>query len=433
MADSNDRVSLELIDAGDHKDRVVSLLSRVKGLSMPPEQIVNVTPCTIATDVPRTIAEKLQKYLEKAGAAIMLENEADLLAPDDLPIIADQSGSPEASDEVLEFTEGAQISEESSLAGEELDSKHWQPKRAASDFGEELEPQSPPEKKKSAHLLPARLVAGAVGFLIGAILMGGWGWFSIRSMQRDAEINLSDYNRELAQQIEEHSAGLRGKVQQQTQEIQGLSQQNTELTRQVETLKTRLKEASARTPQSIIPSHLPEIGVLTPDQEAIVSAFETVKERHTQSLEKSYEAQKQASCSRQTLLDGKGTTTYAQILRKFRATHTAFDIQKHDSLFTPYIAELKIPFQQEMRTGKTEEECNAATFQQVPSSTKHHEFGSYYGYWTIQYIYNNGKWIVKPTVLEKNRALYEMAFKLGSPDHAKFLIDTTVFAMLNNL
>jgi hypothetical protein len=406
---------------------------------MPPEQIVNVTPCTIATDVPRNIAEKLQEYLEKVGAAIMLESEADLLAPDDPSIIENQPESLKVAEEVLEFTEDAPISEESSLPGEEPDSKRWQTKRAASEFEEELEPlererdqEITPEKKKYPHFLVTLLVSGVVGFLIGAILMGVWGWFSIRSMQREAEINLSDYNRKLAQQIEEHSAGLRDKVQQQTQEIQGLTQQNTVLTGQVETLKTRLKAASARTPQSIIPSHMPEIGVLTPDQEAIVSAFDTLKERHTQSLEKSYEAQKQASCSRQTLLDGNGTETYAQILRKFRATHTAFDIQKHDSLFTPYIAELKIPFQQEIRTGKTEEECNATTFQQVPTPTKHHEFGSYYGYWTIQYVYNNGQWIVKPTVLEKNRALYETAFKVGSPDYAKFLIDTTLFSMLNN-
>ena len=86
-----------------------------------------------------------------------------------------------------------------------------------------------------------------------------------------------------------------------------------------------------------------------------------------------------------------------------------------------------LAFQQEIRTGKTEEECDAATFQQVATSTKHHEFGSYYGYWTIQYVYKNGKWIVKPTILEKNRALYETAFRQGSPDYAKFLIDTTLF------
>lgn len=73
--DATDRVSIELIDAGDHKDRVVLVLSKVKGLVMSPQQIVQHTPCTVATDVPRVPAQKLKEYLEKAGAMVMLEGE----------------------------------------------------------------------------------------------------------------------------------------------------------------------------------------------------------------------------------------------------------------------------------------------------------------------------------------------------------------------
>ena len=99
---------------------------------------------------------------------------------------------------------------------------------------------------------------------------------------------------------------------------------------------------------------------------------------------------------------------------------------KSDSLVTPYIAEFKIPFQQEIKIGDTEEACNAATLQQI-ETPDHHEFGGYYGYWKIEYMYKDGKWVVNSTVIEKNRALYESAFQNGSPDYAKFRIDTKLF------
>ena len=134
----------------------------------------------------------------------------------------------------------------------------------------------------------------------------------------------------------------------------------------------------------------------------------------------------QAPCSYQLLLDGKGTMTYAQVVKKFSAKYTVYDVMKSDSLVTPYIAEFKIPFQMESRTGDSEQACNTATLQQLPTP-QHHEFGTYYGYWIIQYEYKNGEWRVKPTVIEKNRALYENAFKLGSPDFAKFRLDTDLF------
>ena len=88
MSDSNDRVSIELIDAGEHKDRVVLVLSKVKGLTMAPQQIVSSTPCTVATDVPRSAAEKLQGFLEKAGAMVMLEGEEEeeLISPEETPL-----------------------------------------------------------------------------------------------------------------------------------------------------------------------------------------------------------------------------------------------------------------------------------------------------------------------------------------------------------
>ncbi len=100
MTDAQDRVSLALIEAGDHKDRVIHILSKVKGLDMAPEQIVNSTPCTIAANVPRHLAEKLQGFLEQAGAMVLLESEDVLFSAEDLPVAADEEdGLPETADD----------------------------------------------------------------------------------------------------------------------------------------------------------------------------------------------------------------------------------------------------------------------------------------------------------------------------------------------
>jgi len=206
-------------------------------------------------------------------------------------------------------------------------------------------------------------------------------------------------------------------------QIEQLTQQNSDLTRQ-------LQHAKSGAPPGITPSLEP--GTLLPAEASIVSAFEELKDRHAQSLEASEAAQRQAGCSPQILLDGKSTETYAQIVRKFTAKYTSFDIVRSDSLITPYQAEFKIPFQEEIRTGNSEAACNSAQFQQQPTTTVHHEFGSFYGYWIIQYEYRNGQWRVKSTVIEKNRDLYESAFQTGSPDAAKFLLNTNLYPELKN-
>ncbi len=541
MADSHDRVSLELIDVGDHKDRVVQVLSKVKGLNMPPEQIVNSAPCTIAANVPREVAEKLQGFLEKFGAMVMLEGEEDLFSPEDLPVTEEQQEAAEFSEELpvpdeeilspepppvtedefqleeppassevdaFQLVEPSILSEEDGLTearppreesfggfqaatlgseseGEEeefdeeedLEEEEEEPgkfqkifsrlsslkgKKKTEDNEVEVKPEKEkkkfslpsipkfrkskteesiesheepedidtdeegePESKKIPELLLKYFVPGIVGFLVGALIMGAWGWSSIRSMQNEMDEKLSDY-----QQIKQSSAGVEAKIQQQEQQIAQLTQQNTELSGQVDTLNTQLEEAR-QAPKSILPSPGADIGALTPAQEAIVKAFQDLKEIHAKSLENGYTAQKNSGCSRQLLLDGKSTATYAQVVKKFTAKYTTSDIKKSDSLITPYIAEFKIPFQQEMRTGNSEKACDAVSVQQLPTP-EHHEFGSFYGYWTIQYGYKDGKWRVKSTVIERNRALYESAFKLGSPDFAKFLVDMKLFPEFRN-
>lgn len=552
MTDSQDRVSLALIEAGDHKDRVIHVLSKVKGLSMAPEQIVNSTPCTIAANVPRPLAEKLQGFLEQVGAMVLLESEDAMFSAADLPMAAAEeealptpddfapsdeqediipSGGeefleefpppveedwladafPQAStrdDELLgdfqaaplggpspemdeneqaeyDFDQEPEASEAkpggrfaqlgaiwSKLKGpkqkkstdtaqpergkkkltlpsfslpkfgksrdkEPLEARTRAPKKSSFFAGfrkpaSEAEPlsaqtQEPeftadeeePTRKK---LIPDQalhyLVPALVGFLCGAIIMGVWGWASIRATQQKVEAEtdrqIQQFDQQVAQQIEQHSANLKALITQQQATIEQLTRQNMELTGQ-----------SSQTPSSVTPSLEP--AAVLPGEAAIVSAFETLKARHAQSLENASEAQQRAKCSLQVLLDGKSTETYAQIVRTFTAKYTSYDVMRSTSLITPYLAEFKIPFQQEIRTGGSEGACNAAQLRRMPTATKHHEFGSFYGYWVIQYEYKQGKWRVKPTVIEKNRDLYASAFQNGSPDFAKFSLDTALF------
>ncbi len=608
MTDSQEHVNLQLIDAGDHADRVMMVLSKVKGLTMTPEESVQSTPCTIARDVPQQLAEKLQVFLEQAGATVSLgqeqeeEEEAFLLIDDaDDTFDVDDSGEKELELDVIAETGGGDeleldiVAEESSdnefeldivaeensgdelefdSAGDDLDlfspdalpaaedvreppelpmdevepaSDDWTfddspmpdddsagdvegpsedfggfsaadtgaiPDVEESDlFGEEdlefsdlsedldadQDPQpkagsfqnllsrlpkgkskgrhseeeytfreDEPEKKsgkafkmpalpkfrkntrqvaasdesfedladseeqietieereeKKALALPGGsvLASAMIGFLIGALLAGTWGWFSSSAARRDANRQLEAYRQQLTSQNQNQGQELEAKVEQQSQEIEALTAQNAELRQQL---------ASSPSPQSITPSAVPVNGQ-TPVLNALVTSFEELKNRHLQSLEQSLETRQKGACTEQVLLDGEGTLTFAQVIKQFSTKYTTFDIMRSNSLVTPYIAELKVPFQQEVRTGSSESQCNNAKSFRI-LTPPHHEFGTYYGYWIVQYVYQDGKWLVKPTVIEKNRALYEKSFKIGSPDHAKFLIDTTLFPELQN-
>lgn len=461
---TEERVSIELIDASENKDRVVQILSKVKGLSMTPQQIVNNIPCTVATDVPKPIAEKLQGFLEQAGAMVMLESEEDLFSSDDLPAPDVEEPSPDfpgaaeagfeaSADEVS--AEDEEVKED--LFGEtdaedevEVEAEADEAEPAAPKTGmiqqllasfknrfrqtgetapaaaaEDLSPETVSEETGASGgravpgFLTSPVVLVIVGFLAGAVLAGVWGMVSIRSLQQDR----MEYEIQTAQQIEEHSAALKTRVQELLQETETLKQNNAQLERQVVALTEQL---GGEQPSSILPSQTPGGAGDPATQQAIVQSFQEVMAVQTQSLEQGYEKQKQAPCTFQVLLDGQGTQTYAQVVKHFSAKYTTYDIRKSDSLLTPYTAEFKIPFQQEIRTGDTKAACEAASLKQLETPA-HHEFGKYYGYWTIQYAYQGGAWNVKSTVIEKNRALYKSAFQNGSPDFAKFRINTQVF------
>ncbi|MCP4400040.1 MAG: hypothetical protein GY801_22385, partial [bacterium] len=263
------------------------------------------------------------------------------------------------------------------------------------------------------------LVPALIGFVLGALILGVWGVMSKSSLKKELQNTLSQGQDQT--QIQAQNAQLQQEVQQQTQEIESLKQQVADAS---------AKGGNAAAPQSISPSPVLDSGsaqVLA----TVLSSFETLKNTHIQTLGQSYETQQQASCVRQVLLDGEGTSTNAQVVKKFSTKYTAFDVRRSDSLVTPFVAELKIPFKQEMRAGQNEKACNAAALKELPTP-KHHEFGNFYGIWIVEYQYKDGKWVRKPTVRERNRALYEKAFNVGSPDYAKFLIDDKLYPGFNN-
>lgn len=541
-----DRVSIELIDTGEHKDRVALVLSKVKGLTMPPQQIVSSAPCTVAIDVPRSIAEKLKGYLEKAGAMVMLEGEeaqeeealfaaAELPVPEEAretaPVEPSEVSEPEEAsefedalefgvvqetEEPLEFEQAEELvgPSEEELFGEAEDvttpefpappelpegepeeteipeepkggkfqqllsrlpwigQKIGQPgaetlseAEAEEGTGEKKSPlaflakfrkpklaseekiqeqPTPPEtemepavsggglKAKAPDLMTNPVILLIVGVLAGVVIAGAWGWREINKKEQE----LRDYKADIVRQIEEESAELKDIVQQSSQEAQTLREQKAALEeqianqeQQIATLNTQLKETQKQ-PQSIFPSETP--AEKAPWETELVTSFREVMARHAQGLERGYDAQKQTGCSQQLLLDGKSTYTYAQVVKTFDAKHTRrYDVRRENSLVTPYAAEFKIPFQQEIRTGESEKACMDATLQQL-ETPDHHEFGGYYGYWTLEYLYKDGQWVLNPTVTERNRALYESAFQNGSPDFAKFRIDTELFPDLKS-
>lgn len=524
---SDDHVNIELVDAGGQKDRVVMVLSKVNGLTMPAEHLVQHIPCTIATDVPRSLAEKLKNYLEKAGAMVMLEegraeDEEELFAADEFPLdspaanehaddllafeppplpgsddmpeietdgdsdeltfTADDVSSASADDEMpqppampdddaleldaapagkpskggvlgnllsklpafgkkqAEPRDASAMLDEQGQADTPIDDASSRddagepaPKKSPFAFLSKLRPSKPPSAEhaddaeglpeaaapdepaptKRADFFSSPVAYVLIGLLAGAILAGGWGWMGIQRQRQE----LLDYEVETAQQIEEHSAQLKNMVAELSQNVETLQQENATLGAQNADLAAELDAARQQGGAA---------GAMPANAEAVVAAFLPMMEEDARLLEESTARQQQAGCSRQILLDGNGTLAYAQVVKQFSARYTRYDIRRSDSLFTPYTAELKIPFQQQIRTGDTPEACDAAALHTL-DTPPHHEFGGYYGYWTLEYAYRDGQWTLHTTVVERNRALYESAFQKGSPDYAKFSIDPDVF------
>ena len=67
-----DRFDIRLVKVGEKRDKVLQMLSKVKGLVRSPEELLNAAPCTIAKNVEKSNAEKFRHYMDRVGATIEL-------------------------------------------------------------------------------------------------------------------------------------------------------------------------------------------------------------------------------------------------------------------------------------------------------------------------------------------------------------------------
>ena len=75
MSEIQQKVYIKLLQVGTREEAVASVLSKIQGLKDSPERLIAGAPCYISGKVPQALAEKVKMYLEKAGAAVSIENE----------------------------------------------------------------------------------------------------------------------------------------------------------------------------------------------------------------------------------------------------------------------------------------------------------------------------------------------------------------------
>lgn len=66
------RYDVELVDTGRNTQSVEKFLHQVRGLTVPPHDIIESCPCVFATNVSKPVAHKLIEYLEQLGASVLL-------------------------------------------------------------------------------------------------------------------------------------------------------------------------------------------------------------------------------------------------------------------------------------------------------------------------------------------------------------------------
>lgn len=94
---AENRVTIFLIDAGEHPDRALVVLSKLKGLLLPPEEAIKRAPCPFAANVPRAAAEKVRRFLQQAGATVALADDEDVTLPTPEPSPSAPAMPPSAS------------------------------------------------------------------------------------------------------------------------------------------------------------------------------------------------------------------------------------------------------------------------------------------------------------------------------------------------
>ena len=84
MDDVQSNVVITLTNVGNRREDVLKVLQKIQGLRDIPENLINDAPCDISQKVPPALAQKVQMYLERAGATVSLHEEAQTSNSDDM-------------------------------------------------------------------------------------------------------------------------------------------------------------------------------------------------------------------------------------------------------------------------------------------------------------------------------------------------------------
>lgn len=64
--------AIELVYIGKNKEKIVELLSKIKGLTRPSQELVDMVPCIVAWGARQNDAKNFQVVMQKLGAEVRL-------------------------------------------------------------------------------------------------------------------------------------------------------------------------------------------------------------------------------------------------------------------------------------------------------------------------------------------------------------------------
>lgn len=210
MNDIQSKVVIKLTNVGNRPDDVLKVLQKIQGLRDIPENLIKDTPCYISQKVALSLAQKVQMYLERAGAVVSLDEEEQPLSHEkssedftdgSLNTLThhlssvDGVGGTDAS--LYEVSEPGPVMEEhiTYFDVEEPPSVSDLPSDQEPDFVEELEtpversaPRRPAKRdRKKARFSPHLLRNMGLGLLIVVLLGGGIWWYLSGGFSRLAQ------------------------------------------------------------------------------------------------------------------------------------------------------------------------------------------------------------------------------------------------------
>ena len=66
------KYDIELLDVGPNKDHIIHILSKINGLTNPPQELVGTVPCIIARGANESDAKNFQVLMKKFGSNVRL-------------------------------------------------------------------------------------------------------------------------------------------------------------------------------------------------------------------------------------------------------------------------------------------------------------------------------------------------------------------------